>query len=85
MADNKNSKEKTKIQHQLVPEHKKLSEEKKTELLEYHKITTKQLPKILITDPAIKHLDVKENDVIEITRHSPTAGKTTFYRGVVSE
>lgn len=85
MADKKDTKKITKIQHQLVPEHEKISDEEKAELLEYHNITTKQLPKILITDPAIKHLQPKENDVIKITRNSPTAGQITFYRGVVSE
>ncbi len=81
----KSSSKKAKLEHMLVPEHQKITEEEKQELFEYHNITIKDLPKILITDPAIKHLDVKENDVVRIIRNSSTAGKSIFYRGVVSE
>jgi len=76
--------EKEKIQHILVPIHKKLSEKEKAELLAKYKITIKELPKILITDPAIAGLDAKEGDVIKIIRKSPTAGKVEYYRGVIS-
>ncbi len=83
----KNSKESKKepVEHVLVPKHEKISEKEKKELFEFHQIEMKDLPKILITDPGIKHLSPKENDVIKITRNSSTAGKAIFYRGVVSE
>ncbi len=71
--------------HILVPQHLKLSDKEKKELFEKHSITQLQLPKILNTDPAIAHLDVKEGDVIKIIRNSQTAGKSAFYRGVVNE
>ena len=78
-------KETSKVEHVLIPVHEKISEKEIQELFDYHNITIKELPKILKTDPAIRHLDVSENDVIKITRNSPTAGKTVFYRGVINE
>jgi DNA-directed RNA polymerase subunit H len=73
------------IEHVLVPVHTKLSEKEAKALLERYAITIKELPKIYIDDPAIRHLDPKENDIIKIVRASPTAGKTVFYRGVIDE
>ncbi len=69
--------------HVLVPKHEVLSEEEKEKLLKELNIEFKQLPKIKINDPAIKHLKVKPGDVIKITRSSPIAGKTIYYRGVI--
>ena len=68
----------------LIPKHAKLSEKEKAELLEKYNITLKELPKILKDDPAIAHLDVKNGDVVKITRRSPTAGEAIFYRGVIN-
>ena len=68
--------------HQLVPKHSKLSEKDKKALLEHYNITLKQLPKILIEDPSLDDINVKENDVIKVERVSPTAGKSVFYRRV---
>ena len=70
--------------HILVPEHIKLNEKEKKELLEKFHISLKELPKIKKKDPAIEHLNVKEGDVIKIVRKSQTAGETFFYRGVVN-
>lgn len=78
-------KKKIPVKHTLVPEHIKLSDDERKKLLDFHNITIRDLPKILISDPAIKHLDVKENDIIKILRTSSTAGKSVFYRGVVNE
>lgn len=71
-------------QHILVPKHEKLSQKQKQELLTKHNIRPEDLPQILITDPAIRHLNPKEGDIIKITRKSPTAGTTIYYRIVVS-
>jgi DNA-directed RNA polymerase subunit H (RpoH/RPB5) len=38
-----------------------------------------------VSDAAIAKLEVKEGDVIKITRVSPTAGTTVFYRGVAND
>ncbi|MGV8162635.1 MAG: DNA-directed RNA polymerase subunit H [Candidatus Nanoarchaeia archaeon] len=73
------------MEHMLVPMHSKLSDKDAQELLKFHNITIKELPKIYIDDPAIRHLEVKENDIVKITRNSPTAGKSVFYRGVIDE
>lgn len=72
-------------EHVLVPKHTKLTNEEKEKLFEKYNITTRELPKILITDPAIKNLDPKLGDVIRIERKSLTAGKSIFYRGVTNE
>ena len=47
--------------------------------------TDKQLPKILLTDPALENQDAKIGDVIKITRKSQTAGYSTYYRIVVAK
>ena len=70
--------------HTLVPKHVKLNDKEKEKLLERYNISVAQLPKILKNDPAIKELKLKVGDVVKITRASPTAGETTFYRGVTN-
>ena len=69
--------------HVLVPNQKNLSEKDKKELLEKFGITINDLPKILITDAGISHLDASEDDVIQVSRASPVSGHTVFYRRVV--
>jgi DNA-directed RNA polymerase subunit H len=71
--------------HVLVPEHSKLSDKEKKELFEKHHIQFIHLPKIFSTDPALRELQIKEGDVIKITRKSPTTGQSVFYRGVINE
>ena len=71
------------IKHALIPKHSKLSEKDKKKLFEEYNVGYKELPKILKTDPAIAHLDVKSGDIIKIERNSQTAGKSIFYRGVI--
>ena len=70
--------------HILVPKHVKLSEKEKQELIEKYNVRMRELPKILKNDPAIKHLNVKNGDIIKIIRKSPTAGESIFYRGVIN-
>jgi len=79
------STKRTQIKHELVPEHSKLSDKEAKALLKTYNITIRELPKILIFDPAIAHLNVKEGDIIRIRRKSRTAGGVIFYRGVVKE
>ncbi|HLD12909.1 MAG TPA: DNA-directed RNA polymerase subunit H [Candidatus Nanoarchaeia archaeon] len=71
-------------QHLLVPKHEKMNLEHAQEFLAKMKLERKQLPKISIKDPAIKVLEPQEGDIIKITRDSPTAGKTHFYRVVTA-
>jgi len=69
--------------HILVPKHSKLSERDLKELMDKYNLSLKELPKILVSDPAIEDLSVKEGDVVKISRNSPTAGAIVFYRRVV--
>jgi DNA-directed RNA polymerase subunit H len=71
-------------QHILIPKHKKLSEKEKAEVLELYHITMNELPSIYKSDPALAGMAIEVGDVIMIERKSPTAGKSVFYRGVVS-
>ena len=70
--------------HELVPKHSKLSEKEMKELFAKYAIELPNLPRIFKSDPAILDLDVKEGDIIKISRKSPTAGETVFYRRVVA-
>jgi DNA-directed RNA polymerase subunit H len=71
--------------HRAVPEHRKMDEEEVENLLEKFDAEKDDLPKIERTDAALKQMDAEEGDVIEITRDSPTAGKTNYYRVVVDK
>ncbi len=71
------------LNHELVPKHEILSEEEAQELLEKPGISKKQLPRIYVSDPVAKILGAKPGDVIKITRKSPTAGESIYYRVVV--
>ena len=65
--------------HILTPKHVKLGEREKAQLLEKYHVTSKELPKIIKTDSAIKELEAKQGDVIKIIRKSQTAGESIFY------
>lgn len=73
------------LRHTLVPKHEIMDAAQVKELLAKHNITAAQLPKILTTDAAVKAIGAKEGDAIRITRNSPTAGSTTYYRVVQKE
>ena len=72
------------FEHELVPKHRILSEEEKQELFKKHGTELKELPRIYIKDPAVVAVGGKIHDVLEITRKSPTAGETKYYRVVIS-
>ena len=74
--------------HILVPDHIPLSDKESKEVLEKYCITKDQLPKIHISDPAIRDMDrgkgeVKEGDIVKIIRKSKTAGESIAYRLVI--
>ena len=71
------------LQHFLVPEHVILTDEEKKVVLEKLSIRLEQLPKLTHKDAVVKALDAEEGDMIKITRNSPTAGVTTYYRLVI--
>ena len=71
------------IEHNLVPKHELLSPEEGQKILEKYKVTREQMPMILLTDPAIKHLEAKVGDIIKITRSSKYVGPSLYYRVVI--
>jgi DNA-directed RNA polymerase subunit H (RpoH/RPB5) len=78
------SKELDVSKHVLVPKHVKLSDKEKKDLFEKYVADLRDLPRIYKDDPALSSLDVKEGDVIRISRRSMTAGEALFYRRVVN-
>ncbi|MCD6312374.1 MAG: DNA-directed RNA polymerase subunit H [Thaumarchaeota archaeon] len=72
------------LEHFLVPKHRILSPEEAKQVLERYRVQPHQLPHILVSDPVVKAIGAKPGDIIEIIRDSPTAGKSVYYRLVVS-
>jgi DNA-directed RNA polymerase subunit H len=75
------------MEHQLVPEHRLLSEKEAKKVISELGISKEQLPKIKFTDPCIKilnqNMEIEEGMVVEITRASETAGKSKAYRLII--
>ncbi len=69
--------------HKLVPSHEKCSETEKKAVLKMYNIEIKDLPKISINDAAIVDMNLQPGDLVKITRDSPTAGNSIFYRVVI--
>ena len=69
--------------HALQPVHKMLKDEKASALLNDLNISTSQLPKIKINDPALDE-SFKVGDIVKIERKDSESGKITFYYRVVS-
>jgi len=70
--------------HILVPKHSKLTVEEMNGVLVKLNISVHQLPKILKSDPAIRHIAVEVGDVIKVERESPTTGTANYYRVVIN-
>lgn len=69
--------------HIYVPKHEIISKEEAEQILAKYNCKPTELPLIFVSDPAIMELGVKPGDMIRITRHSPTAGESIYYRYVV--
>ena len=69
--------------HAYQPKHEILSKKDAEEILKNYNTKPSQLPYIMISDKALEDLDVRPGDVIKITRKSPTAGESVYYRYVV--
>jgi len=72
------------FQSSLVPKHEILDEDEKNKLMEKYGVTIKQLPKIKLSDPAVKSIGAKKGDIIKIRRKSPTSNDYLYYRIVIS-
>ncbi len=62
-----------------------MSKKESDAVLKNYNVTKGQLPKILSTDPVVKMIKAEPGDVLKITRNSRTAGKSVFYRVVISQ
>ncbi len=72
------------LSHKLVPKHEILSEEEAKKVIEKYAGGDKyKLPYIRKNDPIVRALGAKVGDVIKITRKSPTAGESVYYRLVI--
>jgi DNA-directed RNA polymerase subunit H len=69
--------------HVYVPKHEIIPKSEALDVLKKYNCTPTELPLIYVEDPAIKLLGVKPGDMIKITRESPTAGESLYYRYVV--
>ena len=69
--------------HIYVPKHEIISKKEAEGVLEKFNCKPTEMPLIFANDPAIIGLGVKPGDMIKITRKSPTAGESTYYRYVV--
>lgn len=72
------------FKHSLVPKHTILKEDEVKRLLSRFNVSINQLPKISIKDPAVIRLEAKGGDILKIERKSETAGKSEYYRVVIS-
>jgi DNA-directed RNA polymerase subunit H len=71
------------LKHVYVPKHEILPKKEADEVLIRYNTKHAQLPFIFLSDPALKNLMAKPGDIIKITRKSPTAGESVYYRYVV--
>ncbi|MHB1439601.1 MAG: DNA-directed RNA polymerase subunit RpoH/Rpb5 C-terminal domain-containing protein [Cuniculiplasma sp.] len=78
------------LHHELVPEHYLVDEKDESSILKKLQTEKSKLPKINVTDPAIKalmelHGDIGPNRIIKIVRKNPNVGITEYYRITASE
>ena len=71
------------LEHELVPMHEILEQKQVVELLKKYNATVNQLPKIRADDPIALAIKARKGNVLKITRKSPTAGESIYYRVVV--
>ena len=70
------------LEHETVPKHEVLSPAEQKEILTRFDVTKDKLPKIFSSDPIAKAVKAKSGDIIKITRRSPTAGESIYFRAV---
>jgi DNA-directed RNA polymerase subunit H len=75
---------KDEIKHNLIPIHTVATEQDLAEL-SLKNITIDKLPLLSISDPAIRHLEIKPGAVIKIKRKNEIIGDIYYYRKVISD
>ena len=60
------------MKHVLVPKHEICSDDQKKKVLTTYSLTKDMVPRILISDPAVRDLGALHDDLIKITRRSHT-------------
>ncbi|MFC6961723.1 DNA-directed RNA polymerase subunit H [Halocatena marina] len=70
-------------EHELVPEHSIVDEDKLERVLDEYNIDRTDLPKIKRKDPALAALDVESGNVVRIERDSRTTDTAVVYRLVI--
>jgi DNA-directed RNA polymerase subunit H len=69
------------LENNLVPKHEVINENRKEEIAkEYNIINESQWPEISRYDPVALAIGLRPGEVCEITRNSPTALETKYYR-----
>lgn len=71
------------LEHRLVPKHEPITGQARAEFLKKFKL--EDLPLILHTDPVVRFLGLKDNDIVKITRPDFVSGLYITYRRVVSD
>ncbi len=71
------------FEHDLVPQHLKLSTREIRTFLKNFQIAKHQIPKIIETDPAVKAIQAKPGDVIKIVRNPQMGDQGSYYRVVI--
>ena len=69
--------------HVYVPKHEIISKKEAEAVLKKYNCKPTELPLIFVTDPASLGLGVKPGNMRKISRKSPTAGESLYYRYVV--
>lgn len=69
------------LEHEIVPKHKKLSNDEKKQIYEKFMITKdSELPEISRFDPVAKAIGLRPGELCEITRPSSNSIKAKYYR-----
>lgn len=68
----------------FVPKHKKLTRNEADTIMEVYHFRNKNMKQICYDDPLARYLNLKINDVVEITRQTITCGEEIDYRIVSS-
>ena len=69
------------LEHEMQPKFRILSEEEKQKIMQQYNITKdKEFPDISRFDPVSQAIGVRPGEVMEITRSSPTAVKSVYFR-----